>query len=80
MNKPLRCRHRIAICLDAVNHLNDGGRRVFLKNLASLESRQISKGEITEKKKEIPSLTLPLHTVPPVLLVRWKHPIRPGQR
>lgn len=78
MDKPLRCLHRIVICLDAGNHLNDGGRRVFLKNLASLESRQISiQGRII---KQIPSLTLPLRTVPRVLLVRWKHQIRPGQR
>lgn len=81
MNKPLRCLHRIVICLDAGNHLNDGGRRVFLKNLASLESRQISiQGKLRRIIKQIPSLTLPLRTVPRVLLVRWKHQIRPGQR
>jgi hypothetical protein len=81
MDKPLRCLHRIVICLDAGNHLNDGGRRVFLKNLASLESRQISiQGKLRRIIKQIPSLTLPLRTVPRVLLVRWKHQIRPGQR
>jgi hypothetical protein len=52
MNKPLRRRYRIVICLDAVNHLNDGGRRMFLKNLASLESRQISiEGKLRRKNK-----------------------------
>jgi hypothetical protein len=81
MNKPLRCLDRIAICLNAGNHLNDGGRRMFLKNLAGLESRQISiEGNLRRMKKQIPSLTLPLHTGPPVLLVRWKHRIHPGQR
>jgi hypothetical protein len=82
MDKPLRCLHRVVICLDAGNHLNDGGRRVFLKNLASLEYRQISiEGKLRRTKiKQIPSLTLPLHTVLPVLLVRWKHQIHPGQR
>ena len=67
--------------MDAVNHLNNGGRRVFLKNLASLESRRISiEGKLRRMKRQIPSLTLQLHTLPPVLLVRWKHQIRPEQR
>jgi hypothetical protein len=81
MNEPLGCRHRIVICLDAGNHLNDGRRRVLLKNPASLESSQISlyRGN-TVNKMEIPSLTLPLHTVPPVLPARWKHQIHPGQQ
>jgi hypothetical protein len=81
MDKPLRCLHRVVVRLDAGNHLNDGGRRVFLKNLASLEFRQIRiEGKLRRIKKQIPSLTLPLHTVPPVLLARWKHQIHPGQR
>jgi hypothetical protein len=51
MDKPLRCLHRVVICLDAGNHLNDGGRKVFLKNLASLEYRQISiEGNYGEQK------------------------------
>ena len=42
MNEPLGCLHRVIICLDAGNHLNDSGRRVLLKNPASLEYSQIS--------------------------------------
>jgi hypothetical protein len=55
MNKPLCCLHRVVIRLDTGNHLNDGGRRVFLKNLASLEFRQIIiEGKLLRIKSKYP--------------------------
>ena len=59
MNKPLCCLHRVIIRLNADNHLIDGGRRVALKNMAGLESRQISIGKKLRRTKKVNTLINP---------------------